>query len=128
MPDQLPIVKYREQRFVHPTPRPLPTSPIIHNLEARAEQEASGGSSAETQRQPEAQSDEALERSDSVLSPPTADSPDSEIFASPLGTELRVALQSSEHTPNHFYSLSLLEAGLRRETSCRELSWRRFFC
>jgi hypothetical protein len=128
MPDQPQIVKYRQQRFVHPTPLPIPTFTIVRSLEAKAEQEASRGSSVETQRQPEAQSDETLERKDSVVSQPVSESPLSEPFDPPAGTELRVALQPSEHTPNHFYALGALEAGLSQETSGRKVYWRRFFC
>jgi hypothetical protein len=128
MPDQPQIVKYRQQRFVHPTPLPLPAFTIVRNLEAKAEQEASRGSSVENQRQPEAQSDETLERKDSVVSQPVSESPFSEPFDPPARIELRVDLQPSEHTQNHFYTLGALEAGLSQETSGRKVYWRRFFC
>ena len=100
--DQPKFVNYRQQRFVHPTPRPPLKSSIVRNLEAKAEREESGGSSVEVP-----------ERRDSVVSPSTRDSPDSELLEPSFGTKLHVALQPSKHNPNHSNSLSLLEAGLR---------------
>lgn len=112
--DQPKFVNYRQQRFVHPTPRPPLRSSIIRNLEAKAEREESGGPSFEVP-----------ERKDSMVSRVTRDSPDSELLKLSFGTKLHVALQPSKHNPNHSNSLSLLEAGLREDAPARKPAWRR---
>jgi hypothetical protein len=112
--DQPKFVNYRQQRFVHPTPRPPPTSSIVRYLEAKAEREESGGSSFEVS-----------EREDSVVSPSIRDSLDSKLLGPSFGTKLYAALQPSKHNPNHSNSLSLLEAGLPWDTPARKPAWRR---
>ncbi|CAN9451058.1 unnamed protein product [Alternaria alternata] len=87
---------------------------IVRNLEAKGEREESGGSSFEVP-----------ERKDSMVSPSTRDSPDSELLKPSFGTKLLVALQPSKHNPNHSNSLSLLEAGLREDAPARRPAWRR---
>jgi hypothetical protein len=127
MPDQPQTVKYCHRNLVHPTPQQLIPVITIQSLEAKAEREVSVSLSSETQKQPEARPDETPERKDSAVFLPVSDSVPSESFERPAETELCIALQSSEQTPNHFYSLSWLEAGLGYETSRMMSMWGRFF-
>jgi hypothetical protein len=99
----------------------------MQSLEAQAERGVSVSPSSETQKNLEARADETSERQDSAVCLPTFDSVTSVSFERPAETELRVALQSSKHTPNHFYTLSWLEAGLGQGTSRIKSMWDCFF-